>query len=383
MKRCCKNVSIFDRALIERAVRACMQPGKKRRRRDTVAFFADLMDCRLDEAREFLVARDDRYDKAVERVVELLRKEMMEYRLRIGKVYMQRRRDGSNGKIRKISILHIKQLLLDHVAVVALGEALGRMGEYQCSGFVGKGAHYGARAVRRWLRGEAPRYAVQMDIAHYFESIDHERLMAYLERLVKNDDLLWLIRRLIGTCERGLHVGSYLSQTLANLYLSGLYHEVGERMRARNGERLVEHVLFYMDDLLLVGTNRRHLQQAGVKVVEHAAELGLSIKPGWRVFRVGRKNEAGGQPVDMMGFRFFRNVVTVRRRIFRRGRRALLRVLRCVRERRQVPVSLARRCVTYKGYFDFSDCARFLAAVRARFVFRVAAMRVSLAERMI
>ena len=181
MKRRCKNVSIFDRALIERAVRACMQPGKKRRRRDTVAFFADLMDCRLDEAREFLVARDGRYDKAVERVVE----------------------------------------------------------------------------------------------------------------------------------------------------------------------------------------------------------LGLSIKPGWRVFRVGRKNEAGGQPVDMMGFRFFRNVVTVRRRIFRRGRRALLRVLRCVRERRQVPVSLARRCVTYKGYFDFSDCARFLAAVRARFVFRVAAMRVYLAERMI
>lgn len=287
MKRLCKKVDIFDRAFIERAVRACLAPGKKRRRADTVAYFADLAGCSLAEAREFLVARDARYDAAVLRVVEQLREEMLAYRLRLGRVFTQHRKDPSSGKV----------------------------------------------------------------------------------------------RRLIGTCEKGLHVGSYLSQTLANLYLSGLYHEVGERMRARNGKRLVSHVLFYMDDFLLVGTNKRHLQWAAERVVAYAAQLGLVIKPGWRVFRVARREELGGQPVDMMGFRFYRNVVTIRRRIFLRARRMLLRVMACVRGCRQVPVSMARRCLTYKGYFDFSNCARFLAAARARFLFKVAAMRVSLAER--
>lgn len=381
MKRLCKKVDIFDRAFIERAVRACLAPGKKRRRADTVAYFADIAKCSLAEAREFLVARDARYDAAVLRVVEQLRDEMLAYRLRLGRVFTQHRKDPSSGKVRRISILHIKQLLFDHVAVLGLAEVQRRVGVYQCSGYVGKEAHYGARAVRRWLRGQASRYAVQMDISHYFESIDHERLMAFLAQRVKNDDLLWLVRRLIGTCKKGLHVGSYLSQTLANLYLSGLYHEVGERMRARNGKRLVSHVLFYMDDFLLVGTNKRHLQWAAERVVAYAAQLGLVIKPGWRVFRVARREELGGRPVDMMGFRFYRNVVTIRRRIFLRARRMLLRVMACVRGCRQVPVSMARRCLTYKGYFDFSNCARFMAAFRARFLFKVAAMRVSLAER--
>lgn len=380
MKRLCKKVDIFDRAFIERAVRACLAPGKKRRRADTVAYFADIAKCSLAEAREFLVARDARYDAAVLRVVEQLRDEMLAYRLRLGRVFTQHRKDPSSGKVRRISILHVKQLLFDHVAVLGLAEVQRRVGVYQCSGYVGKGAHYGARAVRRWLRGEAPRYAVQMDISHYFESIDHDRLMEYLRRRVKNEDLLWLVERLISTCEKGLHVGSYLSQTLANLYLSDLYHEVGERMRARNGERLVSHVLFYMDDFLLVGSNERHLRWAAERVAEYAAQLGLTIKPGWRVFRVARRDEAG-QPVDMMGFRFYRNVVTIRRRIFLRARRMLLRVMARVRECRQVPVSMARRCLTYKGYFDFSNCARFMAAFRARFLFKVAAMRVSLAER--
>lgn len=321
MKRLCKKVDIFDRAFIERAVRACLAPGKKRRRADTVAYFADLTGCSLAEAREFLTARDARYDAAVLRVVEQLREEMLEYRLRLGRVFTQHRKDPSSGKVRRISILHIKQLLFDHVAVLGLEEVQRRVGVYQCSGYVGKGAHYGARAVRRWLHGQASRYAVQMDISHYFESIDHERLMAFLAQRVKNDDLLWLVRRLIGTCKKGLHVGSY------------------------------------------------------------AAQLGLVIKPGWRVFRVARREELGGQPVDMMGFRFYRNVVTIRRRIFLRARRMLLRVMACVRGCRQVPVSMARRCLTYKGYFDFSNCARFMAAFRARFLFKVAAMRVSLAER--
>ena len=79
-----------------------------------------------------------------------------------------------------------------------------------------------------------------------------------------------------------------------------------------------------------------------------------------------------------MGFRFSRGRVTVRKRIFRRARRALMRIGARIRSRRRVPVALAMRLLSYKGWLLFANCSRFLRRHNADFVFAVAAKRVSL-----
>ena len=72
---------------------------------------------------------------------------------------------------------------------------------------------------------------------------------------------------MLGSFERGLSIGSYLSQYLCNLYMSILYHEIKENMcRTRKGKRgnkrvnLVRHCLIYMDDILLIGPRKRDLE---------------------------------------------------------------------------------------------------------------------------
>ena len=104
---------------------------------------------------------------------------------------------------------------------------------------------------------------------------------------------MWLIEKLIYSFEQGLSIGSYLSQHLCNLYLSQLYHEISENMfRIRKHKHgghqrinLVKHVLFYMDDIIILGTNAKDIHKAMQLIIKYAKnKLGLMIKDDWFVF---------------------------------------------------------------------------------------------------
>ena len=61
--------------------------------------------------------------------------------------------------------------------------------------------------------------------------------MEFLRKHIKNDILLWLIETIINTFDKGLSIGSYLSQFLCNLYLSQLYHEISHMHKIRKSRR--------------------------------------------------------------------------------------------------------------------------------------------------
>ena len=135
-----------------------------------------------------------------------------------------------------------------------------RIGEYQCASISGRGPYYGLKHVRKWLRAHDAKYVAQLDVQKCFPSIPQDKLLAFVDKYVANADIRWLVRELVSTFDVGLSIGSYLSQYLCNLYMSQLYHEISERMcYTRRGKpiRLVKHVLFYMDDILLIGCNAK------------------------------------------------------------------------------------------------------------------------------
>mgnify|MGYP000364585174 CR=1 FL=1 len=113
--------------------------------------------------------------------------------------------------------------------------------------------------------------------------------MEFLRKYIKNEPLLNLIALLIGTFETGLSIGSYLSQYLCNVFLiadiprnSRKNVQDQEEKKQRNGimERikLVLHQLFYMDDILILGTNAKDIHKAMKLITQKAEELGLKIK---------------------------------------------------------------------------------------------------------
>ena len=269
-------------------------------------------------------------------------------------IWYREKIDGSSGKVRRIGIQNIKQQLYDYIAVEALEPLLKRIGEYQYASIKGRGTTKGKEVISRWIRNRDMRYFVKLDVRKCFESIDHGKMMEFLRRRVKNEPLLHLIETMLGSFERGLSIGSYLSQYLCNLYMSILYHEIKENMcRTRKGKRgnkrvnLVRHCLIYMDDILLIGPRKRDLEKAAKLTVQKASEMGLEIKPNYQVRQID------GNCIDMLGFKIYRTHTEIRGRTFLRVRRSFHRA------RKRLTEGVARKCLSYYGYLKHTNSRRF------------------------
>lgn len=345
MKRLCKDVDITDRGLISRAVYACLD--KKYKRNDVIRYFSQVSGLTENQIKYIY----SRYGKKVlypitEIIISELQEEIIRESVSFPEIWYRDKVDGSSGKIRRIGIQNIKQQLYDYIAVEGMKPLLKRIGEYQYASIPGRGTTKGKQVISRWIKDRNTRYFVKMDVKKCFESIDHILLIEFLKKHMKNKKLIWLIETLINSFERGLSIGSYLSQYLCNLYMSNLYHHVMEDLyKTRRGKRtnLVRHCLIYMDDILLIGSRKRDMEIAVKKIVQKADEMGLAIKRNWQIKSIDEV------PIDMMGFKIYRTHTEIRGRIFLRVRRSFRMA------RKRLTFRIAEKCISYYGYLKHTD----------------------------
>lgn len=380
MKRCCKKVSITDLGLITAAVIECLNPSKKRKRRDTIYMFRKyLTGVSRGRVIRHLRDKDEVFYDVCHRIAKDLQTDLMNGNLQLTIPKIRDRVDAGSGKTRKITILNIRHLLLDHVVVKCMDELVRRIGITQVSSIKSRGAHYGKKFIEKWLRGnKSLKYAVKLDIKDFYGSIDKVALHRWFTRHIKNPGLLWLIDSLVGVIEKGIPIGSFLSQTIANLYLSDVWHYAKEhlcysrksssRHRVTKSVHAVKHCLFYMDDMLFLGTNKRKLKAACKNIIKFVkTSLKLTVKSDWQIHEISFDH-----PVDIMGYRFTNAVTTVRKRVFRLARRMFIRASRGVHS-----VSFCRRLMSYKGYTDSSSSKTVLYKLNAVKFFQKASNLIS------
>lgn len=301
----------------------------------------------------------------VELLIDQIRIELFDRNLKFIPIWYRDKIDASNGKLRRIGIQNVKQQIYDYIAVEGLSDILRRIGEHQYASIKGRGQLAGAKRISRWMRNKNLRCIGKADINKCFPSINHGLLMNFLNKRIKNDDLLWLIQTLIDTFEQGLSIGSYLSQYLCNLYMSQLYHEISENMyrirKKRDGTmqrvNLTSHVLIYMDDIFITGTNTKDLHRAMKLIIKYCKnKLGLTIKKSWVIATCKFWNKAHDNDfVDMMGFRIYRWHMTIRKYVFKRIRRCCLRLLRRWKSHKMIPIEQARKCLSYWGILKHTN----------------------------
>lgn len=185
-----------------------------------------------------------------------------------------------------------------------------------------------------------------------------------------NDDILYLWRSLLKSYEKangctGFLIGALPSQWAAQFILSFLY---------RKGICLsgVNHMVMFMDDMLLMGSNRRKLKRAAETLSRYAeAALHLQIKPNWHVKKLAN------EPIDMMGFVIrYNGKITIRAKNFIHARRMLLR-----KQRAPLVYNQAKRLASYKGYFKYSDCRKLRKEMKLKSAFEQAQKIISEHER--
>ena len=259
---------------------------------------------------------------------------------------------GKHRVIGRESALH---QCYDYVAVFGLMELFdAKIGHYQTASLPGKGQIFAKKAIEKWIRERQARYFVKLDIRKYYPSMSQEVLRSMLAKDVRNDALLYLTFYLLDQFPQGINIGSFLSQYLANYYASKAYHFAQERLRKerkskRTGEvtsrRLIDHCLFYMDDILLIGHDKSDLKMAVRMLSRYMSKaLRVELKP-WKICVVDK------EPIDMVGYVFYSYKTTIRPGIFVRAMRAFRKAGKTER----ISLRLAYRCISYYGYFKHSD----------------------------
>ncbi len=160
---------------------------------------------------------------------------------------------------------------------------------------------------RATANGRRPAFALKLDVANFFPSIEKARLYEVLARQLRHPELLWLARRvlfhdptrdyvfrsrdprvappetpgypvpahksLFGKGNRsGLPIGNLPSQFWANVYLNELDQFVKRTLRVR-------HYVRYVDDLVLLGSDPEELASWQGKIEGFLAErLGLALR---------------------------------------------------------------------------------------------------------
>ena len=202
---------------------------------------------------------------------------------------------------------------------------------YACR--TGKGVH---KAVGHYQRGARRyTYALKLDIASYFASIDHAVLKQQIRQCITDERVCWLFDLIIHNApepayaplwpgadlvdamqrKSGLPIGNLTSQHMGNLYLNPIDHWL-------DSDERVPVWLRYVDDIVLLGNSKAVLWELRDELRDRLAHLRLSIHP--KKCQIYRCCDG----VEVLGYRVFPEHRRLRRENGYRFRRKLRKLAR-------------------------------------------------------
>ena len=149
---------------------------------------------------------------------------------------------------------------------------------------------------------EGYRYAVNLDLSQYFDTLNHERLLNLLRKEIKDERVIQIIKRYLrsGVMEHGVVMeteegspqGGNLSPLLANIYLDEFDKEFEKRgvpcvryaddivllaRSERAAKRLLETSTKYLEQELKLTVNREKSKVASVFAIRNFKFLGFAL----------------------------------------------------------------------------------------------------------
>lgn len=213
---------------------------------------------------------------------------------------------------------------------------------FSCSSIKGKGIHYCSRLIRKYLKDrENTKYCLKIDIKKFYPNINKSILKKQLQQLFKEEKLLFLLFKIIDSTptKKGIPIGSYLSQYLANFYLTALDNYIKHKLKTK-------YVVRYMDDVAIFGATKDELHYK-LKLIKEFLdkELDLKLKENYQIFPTAIRG------VDMVGYRHFYDKTLLRKSIYK----SLRSKLNHINNKKKLKARDTCIFYSYKGWIKFCN----------------------------
>ena len=256
-----------------------------------------------------------------------------------------------HGKERRIYMPEIHEQWLHHIIVLILEPIIVATAyPYSCGSFPKRGAHYGKKKIKSWMSDiKGTKYYAKLDIRHFYESIRIDVLMRELSIRIKDSWFLYIIELCLKGFKKGIPLGFYISQWLANYILEPLDKFITKTFQKY--ER-------YMDDMVIFSGNKKKLHEV---IVEIAKMLGrrfrLKLKNNYQVVRFiyEKPGKKIGRPLDYMGVLFFRDRITIRKKIMLSATRMATYLAKRKEQGKKWYLRKVESMVSYVGWFTCTD----------------------------
>lgn len=221
----------------------------------------------------------------------------------------------ANGGSRPLGIPAYEDRLVQSVMAEMLNDIYEeRFLDYSYGFRPNRSAHDVVRYINQTVMGHKVGYVLEADIRGFFDNVDHEWLMKFLEHDIADKNFLRYVKRFLiagimeGTelieSERGTPQGGQMSPVLANVYLHYVLDTWVEIVLKKAVKGEVYYVR-YADDFLLMFQYENEATGTMELIRERLKKYGLELaEDKTRVLPFGRfKGNKDG--FDFLGFTFF------------------------------------------------------------------------------
>lgn len=221
----------------------------------------------------------------------------------------------ANGKKRPLGIPSYEDKLVQAVmADILVGIYEPRF--LDCSyGFrPGRSCHQAVKVISDTVRAKGINYVLDADIKGFFDNVDHEWMMKFLEHDIADQNFLRYIKRFLKSgvmeegkwlkTDRGTAQGGLISPVMANVYLHyvlDLWFEKVVKKYLKGYARLVR----YADDFLIMFERKDDAYAVMKALPERLGKFGLEVAVDkTRILPFGR-NDKDHNKFDFLGFTFY------------------------------------------------------------------------------
>lgn len=230
-------------------------------------------------------------------------------------------------------------------------------------------------------------YALKCDIHKFFYSIDHEILLNKLKYVIEDHDLFNLVRVIVNSTDyeyinnlidiemnrtkkfinklpiserekeikindllkipkhrlgKGLPIGSMTSQIMAVFYLNDLDHFIKEKLK-------VKYYIRYMDDLILIHTDREYLKYCLNEIDKEVKKIKLELNNKTQIYDLNHG-------IPFLGYKF---VLKNKKLFVLLNNRTKKRIRKNIK-RFKKGNNRDKKIMDYNGYLIYADCGSFL-----------------------